>query len=197
MGSGASRYRARIEFTATRPAELRIEHWMTVRGWLGMLAEAVTGRSAEPLKELVAGVGSSTLDGLKNNPYSPRAGADADRLAEHFKGQTAGSVAAWSADHAREVGEIITGIREELSLRISAVTHPGTVIAGAMRWLELRPLIGSISEISILLQTRQGQGSNGRIIRFSGISQKLLDIVPFLSPDAERGTGYSRSLPRS
>jgi hypothetical protein len=47
-------------------------------------------------------------------------------------------------------------------------------------------MIGSVSEVSLLLQTGKDRQAMDRIIRFSEVTQRLLDIVPFLPKDDER-----------
>jgi hypothetical protein len=122
---------------------------------------------------------------LRKNPFNPRGPSTAvDGLESIFTGVTAESVKAWPAERAASAAESISAVREELAMRIAAVTHPAWIIAECVE--ALKPMIGTITEIPLLLQTGKDGSAMERIIRFSEITQKLLDIVPFLPQDRER-----------
>ncbi len=174
---------AEIDFSATRSEEIRIEHWATARAWLGALAQGVSARSLEALQELVSEI-PSMFQGLKKNPFLP-AGSDAlDRLPALFAGQSPEAIRSWPAGRINEAVEGIQAIRGELARRISEVTHPAQTLKTCLE--ELRPMIGGISEVSLLLQTGKDKNAMDRVIRFSGVLQRLFDILPFLPKDPER-----------
>jgi hypothetical protein len=174
---------AEIDFSASRSEELRVEHWATARAWLGALAQAVSARSLEALQELVSEI-PSMFQGLKKNPYLPAGSEAMDRLAALFAGQTPDAIRSWPAERLNEAAAGISAMRGELARRIAEATHPAQTLKTCLE--ELRPMIGSLSEVSLLLQTGKDKQAMDRVIRFSVILQKLLDILPFLRKDAER-----------
>ena len=174
---------AEIDFSASRSEEMRIEHWATARAWLGALTQAVSARSLEALQELVSEI-PSMFQGLKKNPFLPTGSEAMDRLAALFTGQTPDTIRSWPAGQLNAAVEGISALREELARRISEVTHPAQTLKTCLD--ELRPMIGGLSEVSLLLQTGKDKMAMDRVIRFSGVLQRLLDILPFLPKDSER-----------
>jgi hypothetical protein len=174
---------AELDFSASRPQDVKIEHWATSRAWLNAVAQAVSARSIAALEELTAGL-PSTIEGLRKNPCLPAGSDSLDRLASLFAGQTPKTIGAWPAEKAKKAGESISVICEALTRRIDAAVHPSDALRKCLA--ELKPMTGSVSEVSLLLQTGKDAQAMNVIVRFSEIVQNLLDIIPFLPKDEER-----------
>ncbi len=171
-----------LDFRVRHAGEVRLEHWVTARAWLGALAKEVASPGGS-LEELAVNL-PSTLESLKKNPFMP-SGSDAiDRLASLFIGQTPDQVRAWPAERGRETARVIEEIRGQLGKRIDEATHPRESLKSYIA--ELRLLHGRISDVSVLLQTGKDRQAMETVVGFSELVQKLLDIVPYLPKDAER-----------
>ena len=76
-------------------------------------------------------------------------------------------------------------MRAALDSRIADATHPKEALARCAS--RIRSLLGSLTEVSVLLQTGRDKAAMDIVIGFSDAVQELLDLMPFLSPNAERG----------
>ncbi len=183
-----------LEVTATHTGDMKIAHWRTVDRWLGMLAEEI-GRSpaaasgardasADPLAELLEGL-AQTLEGFKANPFFPPGSDAGPRFAAMFVGRQSSDIRAWSPDALQEAGDLVRHLRGFAQARIEQAVHPQ---ASLMRCAGLlRGCMGELKEVSVLLQTGRDRQAMEIVIRFADIVQSLMDLLPFLPPDAERG----------
>ena len=194
----------RLSVQAHHTGDMRIEHWQTVQTWLDMLAQEVAaatspgatgmppGAAAQPLQELLGNL-PETLAGFKANPFLPRTSNASDRFSALFSGQSAVDIRAWPEERLREASVLIAEVRASLAARISDATHPReTLLRCASR---IRTLLGSLSEVSVLLQTGRDKAAMEIVIGFSDAVQDLLDLLPFLPPDADRGRVIAELTP--
>jgi hypothetical protein len=185
-----------LSVLAHHTGDMRIEHWQTAQTWLGMLAVEIAtlanaGAAAEmppgaagPLQELLANL-PETIAGFKANPFLPRASNAADRLSALFSGQKAEGIGSWPAERLREASALIAEMRAALDTRLADAMHPKEALARCAS--RIRSLLGSLTEVSVLLQTGRDKAAMEIVIGFSDAVQELLDLMPFLPPNAERG----------
>jgi hypothetical protein len=183
----------RLSVQAHHTGDMRIEHWQTVQTWLDMLAQEVApGAAAQPLQELLGNL-SETLAGFKANPFLPRTSNATDRFSALFSGQSAVDIRAWPEDRLREASALIDEVRASLAARVTDATHPReTLLRCASR---IRTLLGSLSEVSVLLQTGRDKAAMEIVIGFSDAVQDLLDLLPFLPPNVDRGRVIAELTP--
>jgi hypothetical protein len=202
-----------LSVQAHHTGDMRIEHWQTVQTWLVMLAREMADAStqnmpprgmppggmppgaaaeaaaaikaaSEPLQELLANL-PETIAGFKANPFLPRTSNASERFSALFSGQPAAGIRSWPAERLREASMVIDEIRVSLASRIADATHPQDALRRSA--LRIRTLLGSLSEVSVLLQTGRDKAAMEIVIGFSDAVQELLDLMPFLPPDADRG----------
>jgi hypothetical protein len=180
-----------LNVRADHTGGMRIEHWQTLATWLGMLdseiaaaARGAGGMSGTPLQELLTDLGE-TLLGFKANPFMPPGSNAAERFSALFSGQTAADVSRWPPERLREASAMIAGLRKALADRIADATNPNAALSRCAG--RIRSLQGNLSEVSVLLQTGRDKAAMAIVISFSEVIQALLDLLPFLPADAERG----------
>jgi hypothetical protein len=190
-----------LSILANHTGDMRIEHWKTVQTWLDMLAAEVSaaggaaaaaaagaatspGAAAHvgPLQELLANL-PETIAGFKANPFLPRPSDAAERLSALFAGPH--GIDTWPAERFREADALIGEIRAALASRIADATHPKETLQRCAA--RVRALLGSLSEVSVLLQTGRDKAAMDIVVSFSDAVQEILDLLPFLPPDADRG----------
>jgi hypothetical protein len=183
---------AALRVTAAHTGDMKVAHWRTVDRWLGMLDEEV-GRPPgaaipkpdilDPLEQLLEGL-SQTMEGLAANPFLPPGSDAGKRFAARFTGQKAATVRSWNSEEKREAVDLIRQLRSAVQVRIEDATHPRESLS------RCAALIGScmseLKEVSLLLQTGRDRPAMEIVIRFADSVQSLMDILPFLDPDAER-----------
>lgn len=171
---------------ATHTGDMKIAHWRTVDRWLGMLEEEIerTGAaSPDPLEDLLEGL-PQTLEGFKANPFLP-SGSDAEtRFAAMFTGRRSSEIRAWSPEARHEAVQLVRHMRRLVQARLEEAEHPGDALARCVGLL--RGCLGELKEVSVLLQTGRDKPAMEIVIRFTDIVQSLMDLLPFLPPDAER-----------
>jgi len=171
---------------ATHTGDMKIAHWRTVDGWLGMLEEEIErvgDASSDPLAELLEGL-PQTLEGLKANPFLPPGSDAGTRFAATFNGRQSSDVRAWSPEARHEAAEIVRHLRGLVQARIEEAAHPQVSLSRCAGLL--RGCMGELKEVSVLLQTGRDRPAMEIVIRFADIVQSLMDLLPFLPPDAER-----------
>ena len=195
-----------LDVQATHTGELKLGHWRTVDAWLAMLAleirpAAEDGRSeaqAASLENLLAGL-PETIESLRTNPFLPPGSDAIDRFKALFKGQgapqgmqqtdhgreTAGEVRRWPAETTRAAAAIVDEIRAGLQARIADASRPAEALARCAAGV--RDSLARLPEVSLLLQTGRDKEAMDIVIGFADTAQALLMLVPFLSPDPERG----------
>jgi hypothetical protein len=171
-----------IDFVVSHAEDVRIEHWVTVRALFGMLEKEI----AEPgksLGDLLAAL-PEALRGLRRNPHDSSGGETADRLQALLEGQGPEEVRAWPGERTLAVIQLLVRAREELGRRIREASRPKEILRPCLE--ELRAALGTISEVSVLLQSGKDRQAMETVISFSDLVQRLLAILPFLPPDKER-----------
>jgi hypothetical protein len=173
---------AELDFTARHTGDLRREHWTTVRAWLGSLAEAVSGRGTS-LEALLADL-PATLETLKENPFDRDDSSGIERITALFLGQEADDVREWPPARVQSASELIKGISDRLAHRIEEALNPRSALKSYIG--ELRDAEKGIREVSVLLQTGRDKEAMDTVVSFTGLVQRLLDLVRFLPRDPER-----------
>ena len=195
-----------LDVQATHTGELKLAHWRTVDAWLAMLAleirpTAEGGRSEAQvvsLENLLAGL-PETMESLRANPFLPPGSDVLDRFNALFKGQaaaegmrqtgrereTADQVHRWPAEATRAAAAIIDELRAGLQARIADASRPADALARCAAGV--RASVARLPEVSLLLQTGRDKDAMDIVIGFADTVQALLMLVPFLSPDPERG----------
>jgi hypothetical protein len=175
---------------AAHTGALRIEHWRTLYDWMGMVRDSLEGdaKAGAPgdnlLSELLSGL-PATLEGLVANPFLSRGSSLGERFREFFQGATAATVRAWPAARAAEARELLDALRRQLGARLADAENPreaSTRCAAALGSLQPR-----ITEVSVLFQTGKDRAAMETVLAFIEAAQSLIDLLPFLPPDADRG----------
>ena len=162
-----------------------------------MLADEVKA-PGPALEELLSNL-PETMDGVRANPFLP-AGSDAlRRLSAMFDGQDTGDIRRWPAEHRQEVHELIDSLREELTRRIDDSARPQDALARCIA--DLRAHAARLTEVSVLLQTGQGQvrhGDRRRIHRLRpiGPGPRALSASESRARTDDRGPHAGASEPR-
>ncbi len=171
---------------ATHTGEMKIAHWRTVDRWFGMLEEEI-GRAdvaaGDPLAELLEGL-PQTLEGFRANPFLPPGSDAGTRFAAAFTGRQSSDIRAWSSEARREAANLVRHLRGLVQARLEEASHPQASLARCTGLL--RGCMGELKEVSVLLQTGRDKPAMEIVIRFVDIVQSLMDLLPFLPPDAER-----------
>jgi hypothetical protein len=176
-----------LDVQAHHTGDMRLEHWRTVGTWLDMLGKElgkVEEKQADAIEELLADL-PETITGIGANPFMPRASDAVERFAALFSGQGAVQVRAWPAERVREASASVAELKKSLAARIADATNPGAALARCSA--RIRALQGELPEVSVLLQTGRDKPAMDIVIAFSDAVQALLDLLPFLPPDGERG----------
>jgi hypothetical protein len=184
-----------LDVQADHTGDMRVEHWRTVLSWLDMLSREVQNvqeKRADALDELLAD-SSETLAGIRANPFVPRASDAVQRFTALLAGQDTAALRAWPAARLGEAAAVIEELRGALSRRIADAASPGDALAACSR--RIRDLQGSLTEVSVLLQTGHDKAAMDIVITFSDAIQAVLDLLPFLPPDIERGKLISEITP--
>jgi len=195
-----------LDVQATHTGELKLAHWRTVDAWLAMLALEIqppaggsrSEAQAVSLEGLLAGL-PETIESLRTNPFLPPGSDAIDRFSALFKGRSApegmqqpeaGKEAAkevhtWPAETTRAAIAIIDQLRTGLQARIADASRPADALARCAAGV--RDSLARLPEVSLLLQTGRDKDAMDVVIGFADTVQALLMLVPFLSPDPERG----------
>jgi len=191
---------AELRVAATHTGEMRIEHWRTVHAWLAMLLDEMLDPTPVPpgtaefdsLQELLDGL-PQTLESISANPFLP-AGSDlARRFQALFNAARAAEVRAWPAERRSEAVSIVTEMRTRVEARLSDALHAEKALARSAR--ALKELQAGLSEVSVMLQTGRDRQAMSIVIGFTDAAQGLIDVLPFLPPDAERARLISDLTP--
>jgi len=185
---------------AAHTGDMRIEHWSTVHAWLGMLADELAAPGAAPrapgdldvLGELVAGL-PETLESFKANPFLPPGSDLPARFAALLAGVPADAIRQWPAEKTAQAAAMIGELRARVESRLAAAHQPREAAAKCVA--TLRGLLGGLSEVSVMLQTGRDRQAMDIVIGFTDAAQALIDLLPFLPPDAERGRLVSELTP--
>ncbi len=170
---------------ATHMGSLRMDHWRTMDTWLELLErDLAADRPGGSLAELLGSL-DETLDGMKTNPFLPAGSADQARFDQLFRGQTAAQVSAWPPDRVSEVRGLIARMRQGLAARLADAAEPGQALSRCSA--QLREQLARLSEVSVLLQTARDRDAMSVVIAFTDTAQALIELLPFLPPDPERG----------
>jgi hypothetical protein len=188
-GTGVDTVRS-LEVAATHTGDMKVAHWNTVERWLGMLEEEVqkgstgpvTG-SADPLQVLLDGL-SQTLEGFAANPFLPSGSDLGKRFQATFAEQSALVVRSWASEARMGAVSLIQSLRRSVLARIHDATHPLDSLSRCVKLL--RGCMAELREVSLLLQTGRDKPAMDIVIRFTDAVQFLMDVLPFLPPDAER-----------
>jgi hypothetical protein len=191
-----------LRVTASRTGDMKIAHWRTFDTWLEMLEdelkEPADGRalppagSSDPLEDLLEGL-SQTMEGLAANPFLPPGSDAGKRFAALFAGKGAPAVRAWTPGTRGEALDLIRDLRTLVQARVHDVTHPRESLARCAEGLA--GCMGELKEVSVLLQTGRDKPAMDTVVRFTDIVQSLMDLLPFLAPDPERGRLLSGLTP--
>ncbi len=198
-----------LEVEATHTGSLRIEHWRTVDTWLKLLerelgagddragggpartssASLSSGNGPVPsdresLAQLLGSVDDS-LDGIKANPFLPQGSADLARFDALFRGQAPMQVVGWPPDRVAEARGLISRLRAALAARLADAERPDQALR---RWVtRLRDQVSRLPEVSVLLQTGRDRDAMALVIGFTDTANSVIELLPFLPPDPERG----------
>ena len=196
-----------LEVEATHTGSLRIEHWRTVDTWLELLerelgddragagpaptdsASLSTGNGPVPgdresLAQLLGSVDDS-LDGIKANPFLPQDSADLARFDALFRGQAPMQVVGWPPDRQAEARGLISRLRAALAARLADAERPDQALARCVA--RLRDQVSRLPEVSVLLQTGRDRDAMALVIGFTDTANSVIELLPFLPPDPERG----------
>jgi hypothetical protein len=171
-----------LDFRVSRPGDVRIEHWIAVNDWLGLLAKELEGDGASLAKVMTSL--PETLTSIEQNPFLPPGSDTIERLGTLFAGQTAEAVRTWPSERTREASFLIAGMRKELARRVQEATHPKETLKAHLE--DLKGIQARIGEVSVLLQTGKDRQAMETVIGFSELVQKLLGLVRFLPRDSQR-----------
>jgi len=187
-----------LDVTATHTGDMKIDHWSTVHTWLGMLRDElrqVTGPAAGfapasppeapgALGDLLLNV-PQTLEGFVANPFLPRGSEAARRFEALFTGQDESAVRAWPAERVQRATAAIDELRAALERRVEDATHSRDALTRCTG--RLSTMLAGLTEVSVLLQTGRDKAAMDIVIEYTDSVQELIDLLPFLPPDAERG----------
>jgi hypothetical protein len=191
---------AELAVKAAHTGDMRIEHWRTVHAWLQMLGDELGTPGPVPegpadldvLGELVAGL-PQTLESLAANPFLPRGSDLAVRFDALFRGAPAAEIRRWPAEKRGEAVALLGELRARIASRIADAAQPGAAAGRCVT--TLKGLLGSLSEVSVMLQTGRDREAMAVVIGFTDAAQSLIDLLPFLPPDAERARLVSELTP--
>ncbi len=177
---------------AAHTGDMRIEHWSTVQAWLGMLADELAAPGPVPqgpadldvLGELVAGL-PQTLESFKANPFLPPGSDLAVRFAALFAGVPAAEIRRWPAEKTAQAALVLAELRARIASRLAAAHQPREAAARCVA--TLTGLLGSLSEVSVMLQTGRDRAGHGRRHRFHRCGAIPRRPAPVPAPG--RGTG--------
>jgi hypothetical protein len=124
------------------------------------------------------------LDGLRKNPPMPGVAESAERLRGLLQDLGERGAAGAPPERLREARELISRMRDELGRRIEEASRPRDALARRIE--ELAAARASIGNVSVLLQSGKDRQAMEAVVSFSDLVQRLLAILPFLPPDAER-----------
>jgi hypothetical protein len=189
---------AELSVRATHTGDMRLEHWRTVDTWLAMLsaelapglalagqrAGAGSGAEGGALAELLADL-PSTIDGFKANPFLPPESDAARRFETLFAEEAGAGAKAWPAARIAEGQALIGELRASLAQRIQDAERPGEALARCAT--ALRKSVDQLPAVSAHLQSGRDKAAMDIVVAFADAVQSLLGILPFLSPDPERG----------
>jgi hypothetical protein len=191
---------AELTVLAAHTGDMRIEHWRTVHAWLGMLSDELTAPAKAPdgpgdldvLGELVAGL-PETLESFAANPFLPPGSDLAKRFEAQFRGMPAAQIRSWPAEKRAEAIALLGDLRSRIEARLNDARQPREAAARCVA--TLKGLLGSLSEVSVMLQTGRDRAAMEVVIGFTDAAQELIDLLPFLPPEAERGRLVSELTP--
>jgi hypothetical protein len=189
-----------LSVKAAHTGDMRIEHWSTVHAWLGMLADEIAAPGAAPrgpadldvLGELVAGL-PQTLESFTANPFLPPGSDTAGRFAALFAGVPSAEIRRWPAEKNAQAASLLAELRSRIESRLTAARQPRETAARCVA--TLKGLLGGLSEVSVMLQTGRDRQAMDVVIGFTDAAQSLIDLLPFLPPDAERSRLVSELTP--
>jgi hypothetical protein len=177
---------AELAVIAAHTGAMRVEHWQTLGEWLRLVGGELGGTAADGdlLEELLRGL-PDTLASFGANPFLPRGSDLGRRFQELFAGATAATVRQWPAARRAEARGILEGLAAALQARLADAVDPETA---ARRIAErLRSLQPGLGEVSVQFQTGRDRQGMQAVLEFIDAAQALVDLLPFLPPDAERG----------
>jgi hypothetical protein len=144
-----------------------------------------TAAAAEPggstLADLLADL-PQTMEGFRTNPFLPPGSDLAKRFEALFGGR--GAAASLPAERRPEALSLVKELRERVRRRIDEATHAADTLARCAEML--RQTEGDLREVSLLLQTGKDKAAMDIVIRFTDVTQSLIDILPFCAPDPGR-----------
>ncbi len=189
-----------LRVSVTHTGDMRIEHWRTLHAWFGMLREemgastsgAGGGSEGDALEELLTGL-PQTLESFSANPFLPPGSDLARRFGALFGEAGAGAVRAWPSDKRAEAAALLAELTARIESRLADALHPEEALARSAR--ALKELRAGLSEVSVLLQTGRDRQAMDVVIGFTDAAQALIDVLPFLAPDAERARLISDLTP--
>jgi hypothetical protein len=185
-----------LSVRTTHSGDIRIAHWKTVETWLRMLRGELgalpKGSSAETLEELLKDL-QETAKGLASNPFLPPGSDAVGRLLSLFADFSAAAVRSWSAERIREACELVDHLRGSVESRLADALHPEAALARCSQ--NIRASMEELKEVSVLLQTGRDRPAMEAVIRFADLAQAIMELLPFLPPDPERGRLFAELTP--
>ncbi|HET6487630.1 MAG TPA: hypothetical protein VFH83_14480 [Spirochaetia bacterium] len=174
---------ASLEVEAAHTGSLRIDHWRTVDTWLELLERELSSSSGS-LAELLGAVNES-LDGIRANPFLPTGSPDVSRFDLLFRGQTPQQVGSWPPDRVAEARAVLSRLRASLAARLADAEQPEQALGRCVA--RLRDQLPRLPEVSVLLQTGRDRDAMALVIGFTDTANSIVELLPFLPPDPERG----------
>lgn len=180
-----------LDFRVLTPADVRLEHWAAVRVWMAALERELKFPGAS-LNDLALNI-STTLLGIKKNPFLPPGSPDMERLSAILDGQDAASISGWPQEKREEAAAVLSRVGVVLDSRIKEAADPREAIGTQLP--RLRELATAVIDVPLLLQTGRDRQAMEMVSAFTELFQKLLDIVPFLPKDGERDRVFEELNP--
>jgi hypothetical protein len=182
----------RLEILAAHTGDMRIEHWKTVRSWLGALLDELAGTGTGSLPELLDDL-PGTLEGLAANPFLPPGSDAAERFAAAWTGQEPAAVRAWPPERVAAAVAVTRELADAVEQRLSEATRPSEALDGYRA--RLTETMTRLTEVSLLLQTGRDREAMEIVVGFTDTVQSLMGLLPFLGPDRERARLFAELTP--
>jgi hypothetical protein len=195
-GSAALAGISTLAVRTTHTGDIRIAHWKTVETWLQMLSGELDalpgGSSAETLEELLKDL-PQTARGFAANPFLPPGSDTVSRFLSLFADASASAIRSWPAEKIRDARELVGHLRGSVAARLADAMHPEAALARCAG--NIRGSMGELKEVSVLLQTGRDRPAMEAVIRFTDLVQEIMDLLPFLPPDPQRGRLFAELTP--
>ncbi len=162
-----------LHVTVKHAREVRINNLQTVLEYLSMLKQALENQNRKLLEELIEGFPYLMQSFQKQ--FKDELKQDLLKLTALFSSTSADAILSWSEEIYEGAGRLICKLEASVNLRLKELHNPKEALKELLE--ELEPCIEEISEVSVLLQTGRDRQAMESIIRFSELSQSLINII--------------------